>query len=216
VIIAAISIPLTLFSLWMASGYFPTRNIAMPAYSVIDSRKEYEIRRYEAFIIAETRLSGNGGSSGFRELFQYISGDNVTQSKIAMSAPVIKSADIDGEGTGQKLPMTAPVLKSTDAGAEMIAFVMPPGSVLSELPRPQSQAITLRALPSQTVAVITFSGFAGSAVSIVKTALLLEALQRDGITITSEPRTALYNPPWTPPFMRRNEIQVEIETVNRQ
>ena len=210
-IIAAISIPLTLFSLWLASGYFPTRNIAIPAYSVIDSRKEYEIRQYEAFIVAETRQAGNEASSGFRELFQYISGNNSNQSKIAMSTPVMKSAENVGETTGQKLPMTAPVLKYHDTGAGMIAFVMPPGSLLPELPTPLSQGVTLRALPPHTVAVITFSGFAGKTILSEKTAVLKQVLQRDGIIVVSEPRTALYNPPWTPPFMRRNEIQVEIK-----
>jgi hypothetical protein len=90
-------------------------------------------------------------------------------------------------------------------------FVMPPGSVISELPRPKSPAITLRAVPPHTVAAITFSGFAGAAAIREKTATLRDALQRDGATITSGPWTALYNPPWTPPFMRRNEVMYEIE-----
>lgn len=96
-IITAISIPLFLIALWMMSGYLPTRNIAMPNYSVVATKPAYEIRRYEPYIIAETSMASESGSSGFNELFQYISGNNAGRSKLAMTSPVMKSADGDGQ-----------------------------------------------------------------------------------------------------------------------
>ena len=122
-IITAIGIPLFLGALWIVSGYLPTRNIAMPAYSVVARGNGYEIRHYDPYIIAETSAEAEPGSSGFRELFQYISGNNTGGTKLAMTAPVLKSADGDGE----KLAMTAPVLKRYSAGGGTISFIMPPG-----------------------------------------------------------------------------------------
>lgn len=206
-IIAAISIPLILVSLWIMSGYLPTRNIAMPTYSVVYHKTEYEIRQYEPYIVAETSMASESGSSGFNELFQYISGNNAGRSKLAMTAPVLKSAD----GDGQKLAMTAPVLKQNSEGSGMISFVMPPGSRLEELPKPRSPKVTLREIPGHRVAVVRFSGVADAGTLKEKTEQLLAALRQDGVKIRSTPVTALYNPPWTPPFMRRNEIMVEVE-----
>jgi hypothetical protein len=206
-IITAISIPLFLVALWIMSGYLPTRNIAMPSYSVVAKKKAYQIRRYDPYIIAETSISSESGSSGFKELFQYISGNNAGQAKISMTAPVLKSA---GEA-GHKLPMTAPVRKNNGAGGGKISFVMPPGLRLEELPQPKSPRITLREVPGHRAAVVRFSGVANAEAVREKTEHLLRNLQQDGVHILSIPTTALYNPPWTPPFMRRNEIVVEIE-----
>ena len=205
--IIAISIPLLLVALWIMSGYLPTRNIAMPSFSVVATEKGYQIRRYDPYIIAETSMSSASGSSGFKELFQYISGNNVGQAKISMTAPVLKS----GGDAGQKLPMTAPVMKGSGAGGGLISFVMPPGIRLEELPQPKSSRITLREVPGHRAAVVRFSGVADAEVVRGKTEHLLQNLQHDGVHILSLPTTALYNPPWTPPFMRRNEIVVEIE-----
>jgi hypothetical protein len=206
-IITAISIPLFLLALWIMSGYLPTRNIAMPNYSVAATKSEYEIRHYDPYIIAETSIGSEPGSSGFKELFQYISGNNTGRSKLTMTAPVLKSAD----GGGQKLAMTAPVLKQNSAGSGTISFLMPPGSRLEELPKPKSPKITLREIPGHKVAVVRFSGVADAGTVKGKTEHLLGLLRQDGVKIRSTPITALYNPPWTPPFMRRNEIMVEIE-----
>ena len=209
-IIVAICIPLILFSLWVLIGYLPTRGIAMPSYTVIEKKPDYEIRQYESFIVAETNRQGKPSetmSSGFNELFKYISGDNVSQSKIKMTAPVMRFS----EREGQKIPMTAPVLKQGLEGSGMIAFVMPPDSRLEELPQPKSPSVRLRVVPPHKVAVITFSGYATDATIKEKTASLVQALQRDAIPVKSAPRIALYNPPWTPPFMRRNEVMIEVD-----
>jgi hypothetical protein len=208
-VIAAISISCALFSLWVISGYLPTMNIQTPAYTVKEKLSDYEIRLYEPYIVAETLQKGGQKeslSSGFNELFQYISGNNVSRSKVKMTSPVFQS----GENEGQKIPMTAPVIKEGDPGSSMIAFVMPPGSKIEELPQPKSAGVKLRVVPARTVAVITFSGYASYDAIKENTNKLLSALKRDGKIALSAEQTAFYNPPWTPPFMRRNEIMVEI------
>jgi hypothetical protein len=204
--VAAIVIPVALFSLWVLSGYLPTRNIAMPTYTVVASKPGYEIRAYDPYVIAETPQSAGPGPSGFKRLFEYITGNNTGGSKLPMTAPVLKSET----EVGEKIAMTAPVLKKEGSGAGTIAFVMPPGSRLEELPQPKDPAITLRKIPGHRVAVVTFSGSADRAIIEEKTKRLLQALRQDGVPVHSLPATALYNPPWTPPFMRRTEIMVDV------
>lgn len=209
-IAAIIVVCVTLLLLWMLSGYLPVRNIPMPGYTVVDKKQEYEVRRYDSFIVAETSRVGNPAeamSEGFNELFRYISGENVSNAKITMTAPVLRSS----EDRGASIPMTAPVLKQEQGASSSISFVMPPGSTLEGLPQPKSPAVTLRVMPPHTVAVITFSGYATEETIAEQTSILLNALQRDGLTVRSAPRIALYNPPWTPPFMRRNEVMADIE-----
>lgn len=182
----------------------------MPTYTVIDKKLEYEIRYYEEFIAAETRRQGSPSeamNSGFNELFRYITGENITQSKITMTAPVLGSA----EDQSQKIPMTAPVLKEYQEESSTIAFIMPPGSTLEELPLPKSPQVVLRAVPAHKVAVIAFSGYATAEAIKEKTAELLQSLQRDGVRATSVPRIALYDPPWIPPDSRKNEVMVEVD-----
>lgn len=209
-ITAIFAVCVTLLLLWILSGYLPTRNIAMPEYTVVETKQDYEIRRYDSFIVAETRREGSHSeamSDGFNELFRYISGDNASTSKISMTAPVLRSPGDQGD----RIPMTAPVLRQGEGSSSVIAFVMPPGSTLEELPRPKSPSVKLRVVAPHKVAVITFSGYATEEAIAEQTAMLLNALQRDAVTIRSAPRIALYNPPWTPPFMRRNEVMVDID-----
>ena len=206
-IITAISLPLFLVALWIMSGYLPTRNIAMPTYSLVATKNGYEIRRYDPYIIAEASMASESGSSGFNDLFRYISGNNTGWSKLTMTSPVLKSTD----GDGRKLAMTAPVLEQNAEGSGTISFIMPPGSTLGELPEPRSPKVTLREIPGHQVAVMRFSGVSDTGTVKEKTERLLGALRQDGVKIRSTPVTALYNPPWTPPFMRRNEVMVDVE-----
>jgi SOUL heme-binding protein len=211
-VLSAIVIFITLFALWVISGYVPTMNIETPAYSVIEIKSDYEIRRYVSYIVAETHQKGSQKESlsgGFKELFQYISGNNIAHSKVEMTTPVLQSA----ESGGQKIPMSAPVIKQGDGDSSLIAFVMPRGSRLEDLPQPKNTIIKLRAIPPKKVAAITFSGYATEDKIKENTEKLLSALKRDGIHVQSAPQIALYNPPWTPPFMRRNEVMVEIDQV---
>jgi DNA gyrase inhibitor GyrI len=198
------------FILWMIAGYLPTRNIETPAYRVVETKPDYQIRRYDSYIIAETAQKGSQKESlsgGFRELFQYITGNNIARSKITMTAPVLQS----GAAGGEKISMSAPVIKHGEGASSCIAFVMPKGSRLEELPKPKSAGVRLRVVPPGSFAVIAFSGYPTEGKIRAKTGKLLAALVRDVRPTRAAPQIALYNPPWTPPFMRRNEVMVEID-----
>ncbi len=204
---AFILVPVVLLGAWVISGYLPTRNVPVPEYSVVAKKDGYEIRQYAPYILAETPMPDAAGDSGFRELFNYISGGNTANSKLAMTAPVLRS----GGGGGQKLAMTAPVLQRESPGGGVMAFIMPAGMKLEDLPKPASQKVTLRAVPGYKAAVLRFSGWGSAATVKSKTQKLAAALERDGLKPVSAPVTAFYNPPWTPPFMRRNEVLIAIE-----
>ena len=204
---ALAGITAALLCVWVVSGYLPTRNVEVNKYSVIAEKDGYEIRQYEPYILAETPLREESGNSGFNELFRYISGSNIGKSKLAMTAPVLESEP----PAGRKLAMTAPVLERGSAGAGVMAFVMPPGMKLEDLPKPASPKVTLRAVPGFKAAVIRFSGWGSATTVKKKTKRLAEALEQDGLRAAATPITAFYNPPWTPPFMRRNEVIIEIE-----
>ena len=204
---ALVWITAALLGAWVVSGYLPTRNVEVNKYSVIAEKDGYEIRQYEPYTLAETPLRDESGNSGFNELFRYISGSNISKSKLAMTAPVLES----DPPAGQKLAMTAPVLERGSAGEGVMAFVMPPGMKLEDLPKPASPKVTLRAVPGFKAAVIRFSGWGSAATVKKKTKRLAEALKQDGLRAAATPITAFYNPPWTPPFMRRNEVIIEIE-----
>ncbi|MGD9643137.1 MAG: heme-binding protein [Elusimicrobiales bacterium] len=204
---ALIWIPAALLGAWVAGGYMTVRNVPMSKYSVVAQKDGYEIRQYEPYVLAETPMRDDSGNSGFRELFAYISGANTANSKLAMTVPVLQS----GAAGGQKLAMTAPVLQTESAGGGVMAFVMPPGLKLEDLPRPASPKVTLRAVPGLKAAVLRFSGWGYKSRVHKKVLRLSEALARDGLRAAAPPVTAFYNPPFTAPFMRRNEVLIEIE-----
>ena len=210
IIIVVVLIPALLLGAWMLAGYLPTRNVKTPGYTVLEKRAGYEVRQYEGYIVAETVQAGSHDQSlnaGFRELFQYISGNNSGKAKVPMTAQVLHSGDM----AGHAIPMTAPVISQSTGSQHIVAFVMPPGSKRNELPEPQSEAVTLREVPAHKAAVIAFSGNATGKLMKEKTATLLAYLARDGKKALAGPQEAFYNPPWTPPFMRRNEVMVTIE-----
>jgi len=204
---AFIWIPAALLGVWVAGGYLAVRNVPMSRYSVVAQKDGYEIRQYEPYVLAETPMKDESGNSGFRELFAYISGANSGSSKLAMTAPVLQS----GGAGGQKLAMTTPVLQTESAGGGIMAFVMPPGVKLEDLPRPASPAVTLRAVPGLKAAALRFSGWGYKSRVQKKVRQLSAALERDGLRAAAPPVTAFYNPPFTAPFMRRNEVLIELE-----
>lgn len=204
---ALIWIPAALLGVWVGAGYLTVRNVPMSKYAVVAQKDGYEIRQYEPYILAETPMQDESGNSGFRELFAYISGANTANAKLAMTVPVLQS----GAAEGRKIAMTAPVLRTQGDGGERMAFVMPPGLKLEDLPRPTSAKVTLRAVPGKRTAALRYSGRGSQKTVQKKTRQLEAALERDGLRATAAPVSAFYNPPFTAPFMRRNEVLIEIE-----
>jgi hypothetical protein len=159
---------------------------------------EVEIRRYPVVWVAT--VTGRDEGEIFGILFRYITGHNQPGKKIPMTAPVI---------TPMKIPMTAPVL--SDAGS--MSFVMPAGFTREDLPEPRDARISLRKIPPREVAVIRFRGRAGAQDVADVQVRLLASLKAEGIATVNEPFLMRYNAPFTPGFLRRNEVGVEIRRV---
>uniref|UniRef100_A0A7S2JLC8 SOUL heme-binding protein n=1 Tax=Cyanoptyche gloeocystis TaxID=77922 RepID=A0A7S2JLC8_9EUKA len=172
-----------------------------PKYTVIKAAQKYEIRNYPGMILAQTPYDGDDGTS-FRTLAKYIFGGNAKKEKMAMTAPVTIAPK------SEKIEMTAPVL----TGPRCMSFVMPPEYTLETLPTPLDDKVTLTKVDDETLAVIQFSGWAKKELVENKTKELLSALAADGIEPlpNTTPRLAQYNPPWTLPMFRRNEVMMPV------
>lgn len=158
---------------------------------------EVELREYPELMLAT--VTGRSDNSAFGLLFRYISGENRTRKKIPMTAPVITSAS-------EKVKMTAPVISDVNS----FSFVMPFEYKLEEIPEPLDPHIGVQKIPARKLAVIRFKGYAREkSVNEVKSRLS-SVLQKNGIVTVGEPFLMRYNSPWTPGFMRRNEVGIEI------
>ena len=187
--------------------------IEEPQFEILASTDDYEVRRYDSYIVAETDVEGtykNAGNKAFRILAGYIFGDNRASEKMAMTAPV-ESRPAD---ESIKMKMTAPVASSPsedEAGSYTYSFVMEKKYSLETLPVPNDPRVRIRVIPERTVAVHRYSGSWSESNYAKHERLLLDALADDGISARSAPVSARYNAPFTPWFMRRNEVMVEIE-----
>jgi SOUL heme-binding protein len=194
---------------------FPVKAMATeePKYDVISTDGDFELRQYAPMVIAETWVSGTqdeASSKGFRAIAGYIFGDNkragAASEKIAMTAPVT----MEKQNASEKIAMTAPVTMDKQGERWRMHFVMPSQYKLADLPTPNNPEVKLREVPSTKVAAIRFSGFAGEEKVATKTALLNEWVRKQGLTAANTPQLARYNAPWTPPFLRRNEVLLEV------
>ena len=175
-------------------------------YTVERKFPKFEVRRYEVCVFADVTVTGDfesAGSVGFRPLIGYISGNNKPNSKIAMTAPVVQEPV-------SKIDMTSPVLQQSTGQENIISFVMPAGMTLDVLPIPSSSKVSLREVPELLMAVSRFSGRWTIATYMKHVAELESNIAVSGFTSNGSPRFARFDPPWTPWFMRRNEIQIPI------
>jgi hypothetical protein len=184
-----------------------------PKFDLIEKSGDFELRSYKPMIVAETYVEGSlseASNAGFRLIAGYIFGGNKsrqgsTPEKIAMTAPVTL------EPSPQKIAMTAPVVVESKGERWRVHFVMPSGYTLNSLPIPDDSRVSLREVPEQKTAVIVFSGLAGEDKVKDKTAALFDWIKSKGLEATSTPQLARYNPPWTLPFLRRNEVLINIK-----
>ena len=187
-----------------------------PNYTVLSQMDDFELRRYDKQLVAQTLVSGDQDSAsreGFKVLADYIFGNNTAptggSSKISMTAPVtMQPNNKKSDSESQKIAMTAPVSIQQNDGKWRIQFTMPSKYTMQTLPKPNNPNITITEVPAQTYGVIKFSGLAGSKKVATKTEELQSWMQTQNLTITGEPELARYNPPWTLPFLRRNEVMI--------
>jgi len=180
-----------------------------PSYTVIEQSGDFELRRYSPMIVAETQVSGPmdaASSAGFRLIADYIFGNNTSRAggneKISMTAPVTM------EPKPEKISMTVPVSMEQTGEQWRVHFVMPSQYTLDSLPTPNNSAVSLREVPASNYAVIRFSGLVSEEKRAEKAAELMTWIDSKGIKPVGEPKLARYNPPWTLPFLRRNEVMV--------
>ncbi len=206
---------ITLSAAFLLGTLFTTYVMATeePTFSLIEKSGDFELRLYKPMIVAETYVDGSlseASNAGFRLIAGYIFGGNKnrqssTPEKIAMTAPVML------EPSSQKIQMTAPVVVENTNNRWRVHFVMPSGYTLNSLPIPNDARVSLREIVEHKTAVIVFSGLTGEDKVKDKTAALLDWIKSRGLDATSPPQLARYNPPWTLPFLRRNEILINID-----
>ena len=169
-------------------------------YAVVRMIGGVELRQYDPMILASVKGLPDGDAFGI--LFRYITGNNRSQREIAMTAPVVSSAS-----GPERIAMTAPVV--TDQGA--FAFVLPASYTMNTAPLPQDPRVRLVEVKPRLVAVIRFRGYAWGGQVDRRTGELLATLRENGIQTKGKPFLMRYNPPFTPGFLRRNEIGVDVE-----
>ena len=182
-----------------------------PKYTRRQLTDTVEIRRYGPRIAAETAVvddEDRARNVGFRRLAGYIFGGNRRDQTISMTAPVSQYSTRGGE----QIAMTAPVVQT--AGPDrgwVIRFFMPSKWTIETLPTPNDDRVRLVTVPPETVAVLRFSGDRSPKAVAARTAELLKALQDNSVKPTGEADAWFYDPPWTLPFRRRNEIAIPVD-----
>lgn len=189
-------------------------------YDLVRRAADYEIREVKSYVVAETTMSGRSGfdfsSSGqaFNTLAAYLFGKNSKRSEMAMTTPVMTNR---GQSGGEKMNMTTPVTQQRGPGEGQwrMSFVLP--EKYNEVsPLPVDSAVSIRRVPAKKVAVAVFSGFVTDDEVKRREQALRRALLKDPVVrvkADTQPEVAQYNPPFTLPFMRRNELWLEIEDV---
>jgi hypothetical protein len=181
-------------------------NVEQPKYQVVKSSGNIEIRNYAPQIVAEAEVAGDRRDAigkGFRIIADYIFGNNTSAQKVPMTAPVTQQGS-------EKIAMTAPVTQQGEGKIWRVRFVMPSNYTMETLPKPNNPAVKLKEIGAKRYAVIRFSGLAGEDSLKRRTEELNAFISAKDLTPLSAPTYAFYNPPWTLPFLRRNEVMVEI------
>jgi len=181
-------------------------NVEQANYTVAEAHGSIELRDYAPMIVAEAEVTGERKKAinqGFRIIADYIFGNNTSAQNVAMTAPVTQAAS-------ENIAMTAPVTQQGDGTVWQVRFVMPSDYTMASLPTPNNKAVKLKEIAGKRFAVIRFSGVAGQKSLKKHEAELNAFIQSNHLTAQSKPVYAFFNPPWTLPFLRRNEVMVEI------
>jgi SOUL heme-binding protein len=193
--------------------------IEEPKFDVIEKADAFELRAYKPLIVAEVLVDGDmkqASSKGFKLIADYIFGNNKSQTgdkigsseKISTTTPVTLEAQ-KAAPKSEKVAMTAPVAVQKEAEKWRVHFVMPSQYSLETLPTPNNAQVSLREVAAKKFAVVRFSGLVGEEKMATKTAELQAWMQIKQLKPIGTPELARYNPPWTLPFLRRNEILIE-------
>ncbi|MDA7915000.1 heme-binding protein [bacterium] len=206
-------IPAVFLGIFGYFGYFGWKFTARNAYesarySVVRTEGEFEVRDYADLILVSTSMQfdaqGNDGS--FSRLFRYISGDNGQQQKVAMTTPVFMQKGVPI--LSDKADTSGP---DTNGQRGRMAFVVPEEVAAGGAPVPGSESVQLRERAGGKFAALRFAGRMGDAALNQKESELREWMQQQNLTAVGPVEYAGYDPPWTPGFLRRNEILIRVE-----
>ena len=187
------TIPIVLLMLIFTLGVTEAMAVEEAKYSVLKKNDRFEIRDYAPHVLAEIIVEGDIEQAG---------------DKIEMTAPVSQ------EPRGEKIKMTAPVSLQPAQGRWAVSFMMPSSYTLETLPEPEDPGIILRQVPARRMAVVRYSGFWSKKNYLRYKNKLEEWINKEGLTILGDPIWARYNPPFTPWFLRRNEILIPVNSVS--
>jgi hypothetical protein len=186
---------------------FKSHAVEEPTFTVQRTLDGIELREYASYTVAEVLVAADANDAGNRAfpiLAGYIFGKNKGERKMAMTAPVTQAA------VPMKLEMTAPVTQTPTAGGYLVQFVLPKGITTSNAPEPLDSRVMLRDVPPKRVAVIRYSGLWSESNYNEHLAQLQKGLRAASIAWTGEPVLSRYDPPFTPWFLRRNEIWLDL------
>jgi hypothetical protein len=186
--------------------------IESPQYTVLYEDDVVEYRQYEPYIVAETVVIssssfGSASSEGFRRLFGYITGDNSSQVELDMTAPVQQAT------AGEDIAMTSPVQQLQTSQGWRVAFMLPSKFSIEAAPLPTDGRIVLREVPGQLIAVVRYSGRWTERNYEKHRGRLLQSLKASEIETLGTVEFAAYNAPFVLPFLRRNEVMIEVKSV---
>ena len=183
-----------------------------PKFTLLEKDQSFELRLYEPKILAEVLVSGTmreASSKGFKLIADFIFGNNIATSgkseKISMTAPVLI------EPHAEKISMTAPVNVEQSGAGWKVNFVMPSQYTLETLPKPNNPLVKIKPIPAKKFAVIQFSGLVDEEKMAKKVNDLEQWISTKQLKVLGNAELARYNPPWTLPFLRRNEVLIEVE-----
>ncbi|HEY3544846.1 MAG TPA: heme-binding protein [Propionicimonas sp.] len=177
-------------------------------YDVVSHFPDFELRRYAAHLVAEVEVDASftdAGSRAFGVLVAFISGRNSSGGKVAMTAPVVQ------QEASTRIAMTSPVIQSgAESGRQQVGFVMPATYTLETLPTPEDARIRIREVPAELAAARSFTGRWSERIYTDQLATLTTGVAQAGLAVTGKPRFARFDPPWTPWFLRHNEVVVPV------
>ncbi len=201
------SIGIVLVAAFILVGARNTMATEEAKYTVVKKDDSFEIRDYAPHVLAEIIVEGeleNAGSKAFNSLFRYISGDNHTRNKVAMTAPVSQ------QPASQKINMTAPVGQQRIDNKWAVSFMMPASYTLETLPVPDNSNVTLRQVPAHRIAAVRYSGFWSEKSYLENKSQLETWINKNKLLIVGDAVWARYDAPFTPWFLRRNEILIPV------
>lgn len=169
-------------------------------YQVVRSYGAFELRRYPLTILATVR--GMDDYEAFSILFDYISGGNRRKQKVAMTAPVLSD-----EGASERIPMAVPIV----SGTRSFSFVLPPSYSPTDVPEPLDPRVVVEVVPGRELAVMRFRGRTGERKVSERSQALMDVVAWSGLSARGSPFLMRYNPPFTPGFLRRNEVAIEVK-----